>query len=198
MGACGEVVLAVAVKIATHTTHLALIQWIELNEQTGFHVPHENYASFQGQHQVQAHLLQLSRAELTTALYHMEAFITELKLCVPEVNLDGSRAGGAFCSTGHILSDDSKSAITYTAARVLQQRVLALPVEVISLIIKGCVVSVSINPTNGVTGVVCTRELAVYASASIAVHREGLSSLVHFSIVHAGAVVLLDTSPSPI
>lgn len=120
MGACGEVILAVAIIIATQTTHLALILWIEFDEQSGLHVPHKDHTRFQRQHQVQAHLLQLSGAELTAAPHHVEALIAELKLCVPKVNLDGPGAGGAFCPTGDVLSDDPESAVARAAAGVLQ------------------------------------------------------------------------------
>lgn len=42
MGASGEVVLAVSIVIATQTTHMTLVLWVEFNGQTGLHVPHED------------------------------------------------------------------------------------------------------------------------------------------------------------
>ena len=56
-----------------------MIVYLELrgkfNKKTGLLVPHEHKTRLDGHHQVNTHLLYLSREHLAPALYHLEAVI---------------------------------------------------------------------------------------------------------------------------
>lgn len=56
--------------------------WAEFNEKTGLVVPHEHKSRLDHHHQVNTHLLNLSREHLAAALYYLEVLIFKLEFVI--------------------------------------------------------------------------------------------------------------------